>query len=225
MTTYGLTNWDEVEIKKINQQNRNKDLYMKLQNGDNIIRILTKPHEYSVYQYKTDPNDKGFGWRILAPIGHDRDPIKDLNRKDLRPKRRWLVGIIDRRTQAYKILDLAQGAFKGIQELVRDEDWGDPGQYDINIKVDKDGGAVGYYTVIPKSKRPLNAGDLELKQQVDLEDLKRRCTPPTPEEVEKRMKFVDEKEKEGKKPEPVKTEKPAEDEDDPDFPAVDGSDA
>jgi hypothetical protein len=222
-TTYGVTNWDDVEIKKPNP-NARKDLYMKLINGENKVRIITKPHEFTVYKYKTNKEDPGYGQRILAPIGADRDPLKD---RGFKSQKRWLVGIIDRRTQSYKILDLSPGAFKGIQELVREEDWGDPSQYDINIKVDKQAAPANYYTIIPIPKKPLNAGDLELKQQVDLDDLKRRCTPPTPEQVEERMKAIDDKtHSEGSTATHSTTQGvPETAEEDIDFPAVDGSDA
>jgi hypothetical protein len=114
--------------------------------------------------------------------------------------------------------------FKSIQELVRDEDWGDPTQYDIDIKVDKNGGPSGYYAVVPKSKKPLSAGDLEIKQQVDLEDLKRRCTPPTPEQVEERIKVIDSKSPNGPANGSSTSVQSDDDDDDVDFPAVDGSD-
>ncbi len=216
---YGLTNWDEVEVKQ--QSGQRKDLYMRLQDKNNVVRMITKPHEYMVHRYKTNPDDPGFGERIMSSLYHGRDPLVD---KGLKPKRRWLVGIIDRRTQSYKILDMSVSVFKSIQELVRDEDWGDPTQYDIDIKVDKNGGPTGYYTVIPKSKKPLSAADLDIKSQVDLDDLKRRCTPPTPEQVEELIKAIDAKSANNKKP-AGQAAVEEDDEDDVDFPAVDGSDA
>lgn len=216
---YGLTNWDEVEVKQ--QSGQRKDLYMRLQDKNNVVRMITKPHEYMVHRYKTNPDDPGFGERVMSSLYHGRDPLVD---KGLKPKRRWLVGIIDRRTQSYKILDMSVSVFKSIQELVRDEDWGDPTQYDIDIKVDKNGGPTGYYTVIPKSKKPLSAADLDIKSQVDLDDLKRRCTPPTPEQVEELIKAIDAKSANNKKP-AGQAAVEEDDEDDVDFPAVDGSDA
>ena len=216
---YGLTNWDEVEVKQ--QSGQRKDLYMRLQDKNNVVRMITKPHEYMVHRYKTNPDDPGFGERIMSSLYHGRDPLVD---KGLKPKRRWLVGIIDRRTQSYKILDMSVSVFKSIQDLVRDEDWGDPTQYDIDIKVDKNGGPTGYYTVIPKSKKPLSAADLDIKSQVDLDDLKRRCTPPTPEQVEELIKAIDAKSANNKKP-AGQAAVEEDDEDDVDFPAVDGSDA
>lgn len=191
---FGMTSWDEVEISTAKTSKRNRDVYMKLQNGNNIVRILTKPFEYWQHKYKANEKDPGFGERVMSsyPL-HGTDPLMD--NFGMKPKRRWLVGIIDRATSSYKILDLSPTAFKKIQELSRDEDWGDPSQYDIDIKVDEDGGATGYYNVIAKPKKPLSATDLELKNQVDLEDLKRRTTPPTPEEMLKRIEAINAKSK------------------------------
>ena len=187
---FGATSWDEVEIHEPKKQRTNsKDLFMKLAEGPNVIRIITKPHEYLVHNFKVDPKDPGFGDKINSSLAHGRDPLTEAPYNS-KPKRRWLVGIIDRRTGGYRILDMSSSVFRGIQELVRDSDWGDPSQFDISVNVKKDAGPAGYYTVVPKSKRPLSASDLQIKQQVDVEDLKRRCTPPTPEEVQKRLDFI-----------------------------------
>jgi hypothetical protein len=183
---FGLTSWDTTDVKKAPKE-KNENLFMRLDNGNNVIRLVTKPHEYLVHRYKVDEKDPGFGERVLSSLFHGSDPLVDLGSK---PKRRWLVGIIDRKTQSYKILDMSVSVFKSIQELVRDEDWGDPTQYDIDVKVDKNGGATGYYTVIPKSKKPLSKDDLDIKEKADLDDLKRRCTPPTPAQVQERIDAI-----------------------------------
>ena len=123
----------------------------------------------------------------MSSIFHGSDPLGDMGFK---PKRRWLAGVIDRKTQSYKVLDMSTAVFKSVQKYVRDEDWGDPSQYDVDIVVDKQGGATGYYSVVAKPMKPLSPEDLEIKADVDLEDLKRRCTPPTPEQVQTRIDAI-----------------------------------
>jgi len=220
---YGMVSWDEVETQTTSPNASRRDLFLRLSDGSNIVRVLTKPHEYLMYRYKSDPSDPGYGERVLSSIYHGSDPLME---KGLKPKKRWLVGVIDRSTQSYKILDIGPAIFKGIQTLVRDEDWGDPTQFDINIKVDKNGGPTGYYTVTPKKQKPLTPEDLEIKQMVDLEELKRKCTPPTPEQVAERVAAIDAKSKArkngGSNPVTVEDE---DDDDDTDFPAVEGSES
>lgn len=223
MDNYGLKDWDDVEIKQVNQNQNRRDIYMRLGHGSNVLRVLTKPHEYLVHRY--DPNNptndkeknSGYGERVMSSMFHGSDPLVD---RGFKPKRRWLVGILDRKTSSYKIMDMSVSVFKAVQELVRDEDWGDPSQYDIDVKVDKQGGPSGYYTVIPKSKKPLSAADLDIKSQVDLEDLKRRCTPPTPEKVAELVAAIEAKAN-GQTEESTNQES---EESDMDFPAVEGSD-
>src|SRR3990167_4271175 len=182
----GMTTWDN-DVKRPAFGQNNKDLYMRLENGTNVLRVITKPHVYNVHRYKANESDPGYGDRILCSAFHGSCPVCD---KGDKAKRRWLVGIIDRKTSAYKILDISVSVYKAIQELVRDEDYGDPSMYDIDIKVDKQGGATGYYNVVPKPKKPLSPSDLQIKESVDLDDLKRRCVPPTPEKVLERLEAL-----------------------------------
>lgn len=181
--SFGVTTWDEVELKQANSFQRSKDLYMRLENGNNVVRCVTRPHQYLVHNFKEE-GDSGFGAKIMCSSFHKKCPLCDTGD---RPKRRWLVGIIERKTQTYKVLDMSVSVFKAIQELSRDEDYGNPEGYDIDIKVDKQGGATGYYTVIPKPRKPLSEKDLELKNDVNHEDLLRKCTPPTPEKVQEKL--------------------------------------
>ncbi|HUS88851.1 MAG TPA: hypothetical protein VMW91_05690 [Desulfosporosinus sp.] len=216
---YGMVTWDEVEIATNTPNQSRRDLYLRLDAGSNEVRVLTKPHEFLMHKYKTHPDDPGYGERVLSSIFHGRDPLME---KGLKPKRRWLLGVIDRKTQSYKILDVGPAVFKGVQKLVRNEKWGDPSQYDIDIQVDKAGGPSGYYTVIPMGHTPLSPSDLEIKQMADLEELKRKCTPPTPEEVDQRVAAIDAKSKSRQGNATSPSADDAEDSE-TDFPAVEGS--
>lgn len=192
---FGLTSWDEVELKQPTNFQKSKDLYMRLENGNNIVRCVTRPHQYLVHNFKEE-GDVGFGDKIMCSSFHKECPVCAAGDK---AKRRWLVGVIDRKTQTYKILDMSVSVFKAIQELSRDDDYGNPEKYDIDIKVDKQGGATGYYTVIPKPPKALSAADIDVKNKANLEDLMAKCTPPTPVKVQERLDAVRAK-KTGKTP-------------------------
>ncbi|HVI40217.1 MAG TPA: hypothetical protein VM577_06120 [Anaerovoracaceae bacterium] len=202
---FGITSWDEVEIKQANSFQRSKDVYMRLENGNNVVRCITRPHQYLVHNFKEE-GDSGFGTKIMCSSFHKKCPLCEAGD---RPKRRWLVGVIDRKTQASKILDMSVSVFKAIQELSRDEDYGNPEGYDIDIKVDKQGGATGYYTVIPKPKKPLSANDIDIKNGVNHEDLLKKCTPPTPEKVQEKLDQERAKKSGGGKAAPARNSKAA----------------
>lgn len=177
---FGASSWDE-EIKQSNQ-NQTKDSYMRLESGSNVIRCVTKPYRYQVHSFKENKDDTGYGDKIMCSAHHKSCPVCELGDK---AKRRWFVGVIDRKTQSYKILDIGAQVFKSIQEFSRDEDYGEPGKYDIDIKVDKKGGPTGYYTVIPKPPKSLSEADIRVKdEQADVERLAMKVTPPTPERVQ-----------------------------------------
>ncbi len=190
--TFGSTSWDIAtnEFKKDNK----KDEFLRLADGDNVIRVLTKPHEYLSHRFKANEKDPGFGEKVLSSKFHGED-ILESPPYNLKAKRRWMVGCIDRKTGTYKILDITSSIFNGIRDLFRDEDWGPVENYDLNIKVNKSGGPSNYYTVIPKGKKPLSAADLEIKQAIDLDALKARCTPPTVEQMKARVAKIIEKSK------------------------------
>lgn len=182
MATFGEVSWDSSfdGDKKAN----NKDIWMRLEDGDNEIRLLTLPYQYTVHKYKKE-GEKGFGNKVYCSKVHGSCPLCDAGDK---PKARWLFGVIDRRKGAYRILDVSYAVLSDIRKLNKNSQrWGDPLKYDLNIVVDRDGGPTGYYSVQPLPKEPLSAADQKIKDEMDVDDLKRRVTPPTPEQVQKRL--------------------------------------
>lgn len=186
MTTFGEVSWnDDVfggsEKKFVN----NKDLFLRLDEGSNELRLITQPFQYLVHKYKKE-GEAGFGHKVSCSAVHGSCPLCDMGQD--KAKARWLLGVISRKTNTYKILDVSFAVYSQIRKLARNTArWGDPTKYDIDIVVDKNGGATGYYSVQPISKEPLSAEDQVKKDGVDFDDLKRRVTPPTPAEVQKRL--------------------------------------
>lgn len=187
MTTFGEVSYsDDVYGGDSNKKREtNKDLFLRLSEGTNEVRLVTAPFQYLVHKVKKDPNNpKDFGQKVKCSQLHGSCPLCD--EKTDKPKPRWFYGVIDRKTGTYKILDVSYQVFSQIRKLARNtQRWGDPTKYDIDIVVDKNGGAAGYYSVQPISKEPLSAADQQIKDSADLDDLKRRCTPPTAEVVQK----------------------------------------
>lgn len=184
---YGEVSWNDTSFTSSERGERaGRDLFLKLAPGSNVVRILTLPYQYYLHKYKFE-GEKGFGHRIYCSAKHGSCAVCA---KGDKPKRRWLIGVIDRKTNSYKILDIGWSILKGVKTYNSDEDWGDPTHYDIDIVVDPHGGATNYYSPVPKPKRPLSAQDLVLKEKVDLDDLERRVSPPLPERVEERFRSL-----------------------------------
>jgi hypothetical protein len=119
-------------------------LYMKLQNGENKFRIMSKPIIGWIdwvdktpmrYQYKQKP---------AKPAGDK--PLKHF----------WAMIVFDYFDKQIKILEITQATIqKSIETLAKDDDWGDPSFYDIKVTksgIDKE----TEYKVNPSPKKPIS---------------------------------------------------------------------
>jgi len=186
MSAFGEISWDD-DVPGDRKEN-SKDLFLRLTEGSNELRLVTRPYQYLVHKYKKDPgNPKDFGTKVSCSALHGSCPLCTQGDK---AKPRWLLGVIERKSGAYKILDVGYAVFQQIRKLAKNPKWGDPTKYDLDVLVDPHGGATGYYTVQPLSKEPLTAQDQVIRDNADLEELKRRVTPPTPGDVEKRLEKI-----------------------------------
>ena len=185
IATFGEIQWSDDVYGGDNKKTTNsKDLFLRLDEGVNEMRLITQPFQYLVHKYKKE-GDTGFGQKVQCSAIHGSCPLCALGDK---AKPRWFLGVISRKTNTYKILDISFSVFSQIRKYAKNvQRFGDPTKYDINIEVDKNGGATGYYSVQALNKEPLSGSDQVLKDSADLEDLKRRATPPTAEQVQKRI--------------------------------------
>ena len=181
--TFGEVSWND-DVFSAPEKKNSKDLWLRLEEGSNEMRLVTQPFQYLVHKYKKE-DDKGYGQKVNCSMIHGSCPLCAVGDK---AKPRWLLGVISRKTGTYKILDISFAVFSQIRKLAKNaQRWGDPTKYDIDIVVDKQGGATGYYSVQPISKEPLSVEDQQIKDSADIDDLKRRVTPPSPADVQKRI--------------------------------------
>lgn len=190
---FGTTDWNEETGPRKNNDRFNGDnkvQYMKFVNGDNKIRILFDPKRYITHKYKEE-NDPGFGdWvKCSMPI-HGSCPLCERGDK---PKKRWLVGCIDRRSGQFRIMDISSAIYDQIKSLNQDEEWGSPKDYDLNIVMNDKNPPATFYKVNPRGKKPLSEEDLAILKSANEEDLLRRCTPPEPAWVLSRINTIREK--------------------------------
>jgi len=186
-TTFGEVSYSDDVFLGDKKNSNTKDLFLRLEEGSNEMRLVTNPFQYLVHKYKKE-GDPGYGQKVGCSQLNGSCPLCDAGDK---AKPRWFYGVISRKTGTYKILDISFAVFSQIRKLARNtQRWGDPTKYDIDIVVDKNGGATGYYSVQPISKEPLSATDQQMKDDADLDDLKRRCTPPTVEQVQRRIEKI-----------------------------------
>lgn len=212
---YGLSSWDkEPNVPKRQQREDLPQLpFLRLKEGNNIIRIVTAPYVYNMIRFKGPGDKRPYGTRVNSAYpkydsvkhpGTEDCPTKPFwtyNREagEPRPKERFLCGVIDRNQKDkdgnpapdVKIYDLSQLVFEQLHNFKDDPEYGPATTYDINIRFNpKATSPQGFYTVIPRPKAELSEADLNLIEEVG-EDLHkvllRHATPPPPEVVRKRM--------------------------------------
>jgi len=239
MNTFGEVSFLDDIYGDNKKTGNNKDLFLRLKEGSNELRLITVPHQYIVHKYKAD-GDKGYGSKVMCSATHGSCPVCDIpgeepGKPKFPAKLRWFFGAINRDTGKTQILDVGFAVYQQLRKWAKNPKWGDPAKYDIDIVVDPKGGATGYYTVQVCSKEPLSAEDQKKKDEFDLIDLKRRCSPPTVEFTLSKLEKLNAEfpgnsnagktASPGKGSGPVKTAAPApvsmsaDEDDSPDFPA------
>jgi len=179
----GEVSWSDTVLFDPNKASK-KDEWMRLKEGTNLIRILTLPHQYSQHTHNVDGGKK-YGYRVNC--SSTKETACPLCEQGNKAKRRWLIGVIDRETNMYKILDASFTVFKAIKNLNDDPDWGDPSAYDISIINAGDQAGPGRYSAVAKPKKPLSASDLAIQAENGTDALVRRTTAPTYEQVQTRL--------------------------------------
>lgn len=181
---YGeVENWDDLEI--------NSGGFMKLEEGKNIVRVITNPYQFMV-AWVTD--ESGANKKIKSAIKNC--PLVKLGHKI---QKRWYIGVIERKTNSAKILEVSAQILTSIKSLVKDPDWGPVANYDININRGPKG-SQPLYTVFPKPPTQLSDEDkIMIKAFQEDVDLNKMVQPPTPEEVAEQLGISSsKKEKESK---------------------------
>jgi len=127
---------------------KSSNYYMKLQEGDNKIRILTQPI---------------LGWEDWLEEGATKKPVRfRFDSKPTKPlnaskpvKHFWAFVVWNYAEEQIQILHVTQATIRnGIESLCNDEDWGAPFFYDIKI-IKKGEKIETEYTVNPLPHKPL----------------------------------------------------------------------
>src|SRR5258708_20631496 len=101
--TFGEVDWNSDVFPGDNKKQTNsKDLFLRLDEGPNEIRLLTQPHQYLVHKYKKD-GDTGFAQTVQCSAIHGSSPICATRDK---AKPHWLLGLINRTTTTSKTLTI-----------------------------------------------------------------------------------------------------------------------
>jgi len=167
---YGqLASWDDADVSTPSD-------FMDLKEGDNVVRVITeRPYQFVIHWVK---DATGTNRKVRCAM--DDCP---LCRKGNKAQARWYLGVIDRRTNQAKILEISSQVYMGIKNYVADPEWGDVRRYDLNIKRAAKG-TQPLYSVVVKPPVPLSERDKEMKASfLERVDINKFTQPSTPEEI------------------------------------------
>lgn len=165
--------WNDAEAGR---EKRVSD-FMKLDEGENIIRVMSNPIKTHVHWVKTAENKDR---KITSPEG-SAELVRRLEEAGFKKQPSYMIKILDRKDDVFKLLEVGPQIFKGIQLLNANPKWANVTNYDISITKGPKG-QQPLYNVTPNPKERLD-GNLINKYQdfndrVNLDKL----TSPMPEQ-------------------------------------------
>jgi hypothetical protein len=202
----GLTGWGDK-----NQTGPREDReelprlpFMRLQNGNNVLRIITDPYVYYHIRYKGSKSKGSFGDRVNTawPTHKEDCPAYNFICKPNKtnPKKRYFVAVVDRRDNEVKIFDMSVLVYEQLQGILADlkeatsEDHA-PTDFDINIRYNsKASSPSGFYHVMGRPVAALSEADVELingiGSDVITKILDRQSASPRPDQVQRRLESL-----------------------------------
>lgn len=197
---YGeLSDWNQADVSGSND-------FMRLNEGDNKVRIVTNPYQFVVHWVK---DQSGQNRKIRCAIKNC-----PLCRQGAETQTRWFIGVLDYKSGLPKILEIGSQIFKGIRGYINNPEWDERYEkpwgtilaYDINIQRGPKG-TQPLYQVQPSPKmKDLNDEETGLVEGfLKKIDISKFTKPSTPEEVSEKMGLPSEapetsKPSKGKKP-------------------------
>ena len=173
---FGEIDWNDGDIK--NPQSA-KTEYMRLTQGSNKIRVMGNPIQFYVHWVVTNDGGKR---KVVSPISSP-ELVRRLEDSGFKRQPKWLIKVLDRSDDGFKLLEVGSQIYNGIRALYNDSSWGKVTSYDITINRGPKGAQPLYgVTPNPKTKIPTELKDrfMEFNNNVDVD---RAIKPSEPEMV------------------------------------------
>lgn len=153
--------------------------FMNLEEGDNVVRLITAPFQFYIHWTK---DSTGANRKVRCAL--DDCPICQAGE---RSQARWYVGVMSRKSLSCAILEIGPQIFKQVLGLSKDEDWGNPRKYDINIKRQPKG-SQPLYVVIPIPPKALtDEQKTAAKEFTERVNISAMIEAPSPAEVREKV--------------------------------------
>ena len=154
--------------------------FMKLEQGDNLIRVLSAPllgwviftEEKKPIRKKLIDGNNNFTKEELIEFKAKKGEDGHFES----PKHFWMLLVWDYKSNSPKVLEITQvSIIKQINTLLKDDDWGDVREFNMNIIHTGSSKNDTEYEVVPKPHKPLPSevdnflNEAKSKSLIDLE--------------------------------------------------------
>ena len=146
--------------------------YLRLEEGKNTIRILSSA--IVGYQYWTEDEEGNRKPTRVHTFEECPDDVRRSKDSRQRAKHFWAFVVYSYENKRVQILELTQKTImRSIETLVKDENWGDPKEYNIMIGRTKTGNRDMdvEYSVMPQPKKAFKEDINYQPEDIDLEAL------------------------------------------------------
>lgn len=177
--TYGEVDWNSGDVS----EGRGKTEFMRLEQGTSTVRIMGNPIQFYIHWADLpDGSKRKFNSPVSSP-----ELVKRLDDAGFGRKPRWIVKVLDRSDDKFKLLEIGSQIYNGIRALYNNPKWGKVTEYDVDIIRAKPG-TNPLYSIQPNPREKLDASFkdafMQFNDSINLEMLTR---PADPDEVMKLM--------------------------------------
>jgi len=153
--------------------------FLKIDQGDNVIRFLSNPLTgWVFFNEDKKPVRRAYDSTIPTLGDFSKDELSEMKAKkgdngEFEGSRHfWIALVWDRATASPKVLEVTQiTVIKPLFAYFNDADWGDLRDYDININKQGSGQYSTEYTVSPKPKKALTKNVIACIEELEANGL------------------------------------------------------
>jgi hypothetical protein len=170
---FGEVDWNSAD------SGTTKSNFMRLEEGENLVRVMGNPVQFYIHWVVTPDGSRR---KLNSPVDSP-ELVRRLEDSGFKRQARWLVKVLDRTDDEFRVLEVGPQIYNGIKSLYNNSRWGKVTQYDLSINKGPKG-TQPLYGVTPNPKEALSSDFkskfVEFNDRVDVEKV---ITPATSAEV------------------------------------------
>jgi hypothetical protein len=173
----------EVDWNSADSDTSQKSDFVRLAEGENVVRVMGNPVQFYIHWVTTPDGAKS---KINSPANNP-ELVRRLEDSGFKRQARWLVKVLDRTDDEFRLLEVGPQIYNGIKSLYNNSRWGKVTAYDLTLNRGPKG-QQPLYSVTPNPKEPLS-GDFKVKfvEFNDRINLEKLIAPSTADAVATKM--------------------------------------